>query len=120
MSMRPVVLIPGGVMPAEFAYADLRQVHGPGVDLLANDHVVYAGEVPPAGYSLDLEVDAVLHAADEFNWTWVALVIPVVLGLAAAVARPSRDHARLAAVLSGEAEEDRAAVSAEEPLAAAD
>ena len=47
-------------------------------------------------------------------------MIPVVLGLAAAVARPSRDHARLAAVLSGEAEEDRAAVSAAEPLAAAD
>lgn len=61
MSMRPVVLIPGGVMPAEFAFTDLRQVLSPGVDLLANDHVVYAGEVPPAGYSLDLEVDAVLR-----------------------------------------------------------
>ena len=65
-------------------------------------------------------LDAVLHAADEFQLDVGALVIPGVPGLAAAVARPSRDHPRLAAVLSGQAEEDRAAVSAEEPRAAAD
>lgn len=65
MSKRPVVLIPGGVLPAELAYADLRRALGADVDVIANDHAVYAAELPPADYTLDLEVEAVLRAADE-------------------------------------------------------
>lgn len=52
-------------MPAELAYADLRRALGADVDAIANDHAVYAGDVPPADYSLDLEVETVLRAADE-------------------------------------------------------
>lgn len=62
---RAVVLIPGGVMPADFAYADLRGALGADVDVIANDHAVYAGDVPPAHYSLDLEAAAIMRAADE-------------------------------------------------------
>jgi pimeloyl-ACP methyl ester carboxylesterase len=59
-----VVLLPGGVLPAEPAYAALLRALGEHVDPVAKDLEVYAGNQPPADYSLDTEVDGVLREAD--------------------------------------------------------
>ena len=58
-----IVLLPGGVLPAEPAYAALLEVLGDRVDALTKDLEVYAGEQPPTDYSLDLEVEGVLREA---------------------------------------------------------
>jgi pimeloyl-ACP methyl ester carboxylesterase len=59
-----VILLPGGVLPAEPAYRDLlRELDGE-VDSRPKDLEVYAGDAPPAGYSLDLEADGIERLAD--------------------------------------------------------
>jgi pimeloyl-ACP methyl ester carboxylesterase len=60
----PVVLLPGGVLPAEPAYAALLQILGDQVDAAAKDLEVYAGDQPPADYDLGVEVDGILREAD--------------------------------------------------------
>ena len=60
----PVVLLPGGVLPAEPAYAALLQVLGARVDAVAKDLEVYAGERPPTDYDLGMEVAGILREAD--------------------------------------------------------
>ena len=59
-----VVLLPGGVVPAEQAYAALLAALEDSVDAAAKDLEVYGGEEPPASYSLDTEVDGVIREAD--------------------------------------------------------
>jgi pimeloyl-ACP methyl ester carboxylesterase len=59
-----VVLLPGGVVPAEPAYAELLQVLGGRVDAVAKDLEVYSGDRPPPDFSLDTEVEGVVRAAD--------------------------------------------------------
>lgn len=59
-----VVLLPGGVLPAEPAYAGLLQVLGDRVDALAKDLDVYASNEPPPAFGLDTEVEGLLRAAD--------------------------------------------------------
>jgi pimeloyl-ACP methyl ester carboxylesterase len=59
-----VVLLPGGVLPAEPAYAALLQVLGERVDAVAKDLEVYAEDEPPADFGLDTEVAGVLREAD--------------------------------------------------------
>ena len=59
-----VVLLPGGVLPTEPAYAALLQVLGEPVDALAKDLEVYSGDQPPADFGLGIEVDGVLREAD--------------------------------------------------------
>ena len=59
-----VVLLPGGVVPAEPAYAALLGVLGDRVDAVAKDLEVYSGEQPPPDYSLDFEVEGILREAD--------------------------------------------------------
>ncbi len=59
-----VVLLPGIVLPAEPAYAALRQALGDHVDAVAKDLEVYAADQPPPGYGLDVEVQGVLREAD--------------------------------------------------------
>ena len=68
------VLLPGGVLPAEPAYAALLQVLGDRVDAVAKDLEVYAGEQPPPGFSLDTEVDGVLREADAHGFERFHLV----------------------------------------------
>jgi pimeloyl-ACP methyl ester carboxylesterase len=58
-----VVLLPGGVLPAEPAYAALLAALGDSVDALAKDLEVYGGDQPPPGYSLDTEVEGIVRAA---------------------------------------------------------
>ena len=63
-----VVMLPGSVLPAEPAYRDLVAALGPDVSVVAKDLEVYAGDRPPADYSLDTEVAGVLREADARGW----------------------------------------------------
>ena len=59
-----VMLLPGGVLPAEPAYAALLQVLGQRVIAVAKDLEVYSGEQPPPDFSLATEVEGILREAD--------------------------------------------------------
>lgn len=74
MAPFPIVLLPGSVLPAEPAYGALIAALGSDVDAVAKDLEVYATAEPPAGYSLDLEVDGVLREANERGWERLHLV----------------------------------------------
>ena len=51
------ILLPGGILPAEPAYAGLLQAFDRDIDARIKDLEVYAGpDVPPAGYGLETEV----------------------------------------------------------------
>src|SRR5258707_12068566 len=63
-SRHPVVLLPGGVLPAQPAYAALLQVLGERVEAVAKDLEVYSGDRPPPDYGLDVEVKGILREAD--------------------------------------------------------
>jgi pimeloyl-ACP methyl ester carboxylesterase len=69
-----VVLLPGIVMPAADAFADLLAELGSEVDAVAKELEVYATDAPLPGYSLDLEVAGILAAADERGWDGFHLV----------------------------------------------
>jgi pimeloyl-ACP methyl ester carboxylesterase len=60
-----VILLPGGVMPADLAYGSLLEALSDDVEAIAKDLEVYAGPEPPPGYTLDHEVDGVLRTAAE-------------------------------------------------------
>lgn len=63
--MKPsVIALPGGVNPAALRYAPLLSALGGEVDLHLKDLEVYAGEEPPAGYSIAAEVEALARFAD--------------------------------------------------------
>jgi pimeloyl-ACP methyl ester carboxylesterase len=67
-----VIALPGGVMPAAMRYAPLASALGGEAEVHFKDLEVYAGEEPPAGYSIDLEVEALAGFAnslglDRFN-----------------------------------------------------
>ena len=59
-----VILLPGGVMPAELAYAALLAQLGPAVDARPKELEVYAADVPPTDYSLATEVAGIERVAD--------------------------------------------------------
>ena len=69
-----VVLLPGGLLPADLAYAALLQVLGERVDAVAKDLEVYAGEHPPPDFSLGTEVDGILRTAAEHGFDRFHLV----------------------------------------------
>ena len=60
-----VMLLPGGVMPADLAYGSLIEALGDDVDAVAKDLEIYAGPEPPVGYTLDHEIAGVLRTAGE-------------------------------------------------------
>ena len=70
----PVVFLPGGVLPAEPAYAALLQVLGERVDAVAKDLEVYATERPPADYDLGKEAAGILREADAHRFERFHLV----------------------------------------------
>ena len=70
----PVILLPGGVMPAAPAYADLVRALGPGVDARPKELELYAGEEPPAGWNLGTEVEGIERFADETGFKRFHLV----------------------------------------------
>ena len=59
-----VVLLPGGVLPADLAYGVLREALGDEVAAVAKELEVYAGDEPPPDYTLEVEVDGVLRTAE--------------------------------------------------------
>src|SRR5260370_42644434 len=61
---RAVIMLPGGVLPAEIAYKDLIQLLGPQPNVVAKELEIYCTPDPPAGYGLNLEVAGILRAAD--------------------------------------------------------
>ena len=69
-----VILLPGGVLPASLAYPALIEALGPGVNAVAKELEVYSDETPPAGYSLDNEVDGVVRTADQAGFERFHLV----------------------------------------------
>jgi pimeloyl-ACP methyl ester carboxylesterase len=68
------ILLPGGVMPAELAYASLIEELGEDVDAIAKDLEVYAGAEPPVGYTLDHEIAGVLRTAGDAGFDRFHLV----------------------------------------------
>ena len=62
-----VIALPGGIMPAALRYGQLASSLGNEVKLHFKDLEVYARELPPAGYSVAMEVDAVTRFADSLG-----------------------------------------------------
>jgi pimeloyl-ACP methyl ester carboxylesterase len=69
-----VILLPGGVMPADVAYGALLESLGDDVEAIAKDLEVYAGREPPPDYTLDLEVAGVLSTARDAGFDGFHLV----------------------------------------------
>lgn len=69
-----VLLLPGSVLPADLAYDALLAALGKTVSGMAKDLELYTADEPPAGYSLDTEVDGVLREADARGWDRFHLV----------------------------------------------
>jgi pimeloyl-ACP methyl ester carboxylesterase len=63
-STYPVVFLPGGVLPAEPAYAALLRALGNRVDAVTKDLEVYSDDQPPTDYGLHMEVAGILREAD--------------------------------------------------------
>lgn len=59
-----VIMLPGGVLPAELAYAALLEALGDAVEPVAKDLEVYADAEPPAGYTFAVEVEGILRTAE--------------------------------------------------------
>ena len=71
----PVILLPGGILPAQPAYEALLGELGDEVDARAKDLEMYAGTtVPPAGYSLETEVEGILRTAADAGFETFHLV----------------------------------------------
>ena len=51
------ILLPGGVLPAEFAYPPLLDALGDDVDGRAKELEMYAADAPPTNYTLQTEID---------------------------------------------------------------
>jgi pimeloyl-ACP methyl ester carboxylesterase len=62
------LLLPGAILPAELAYEALVEALGNDVVAVAKDLELYAGDEPPADYTLDAEVGGVMLEADAHRW----------------------------------------------------
>ncbi len=71
---RRVIMLPGGILPAELAYRDLIQQLGPEATVVAKELEIYATPAPPEDFSLDLEVSGILEAADRAGFDRFHLV----------------------------------------------
>jgi pimeloyl-ACP methyl ester carboxylesterase len=69
-----VVLLPGGILPADLAYGALIDALGDEVEAVAKDLELYTGDEPPVDYSLDDEVTGVVREADARGWERFHLV----------------------------------------------
>jgi pimeloyl-ACP methyl ester carboxylesterase len=59
-----VILLPGGVLPAELAYGALLEALGDAVEPVAKELEVYADAEPPPSYTLAVEVEGILRTAE--------------------------------------------------------
>jgi pimeloyl-ACP methyl ester carboxylesterase len=69
-----VILLPGGVMPAQLAYADLIEALGSDIEAVAKELEMYSGPDPPPGYTLETEVDGILRTAGQAGFDRFHLV----------------------------------------------
>ena len=67
MTRLHVVCLPGGVAPAAQRYAPLKAMVGDDAELHLKDLEVYRDPTPSAGYSVDLELDAIDAFADSMG-----------------------------------------------------
>ncbi len=67
-SKHRVMFLPGGIAPAPVRYSALIPELGDDIEPLLKDLEVYADEAPPAGYSIEQEIDGVVRAATEAGW----------------------------------------------------
>jgi pimeloyl-ACP methyl ester carboxylesterase len=67
--MHQAILLPGAVLPKDLAYGALVQALGDHVRAVPKDLELYAGDAPPAGYGLELEIEAVLREAEASGFT---------------------------------------------------
>jgi pimeloyl-ACP methyl ester carboxylesterase len=75
MGARPqAILLPGAVLPADLAYGALLEALGDEAEAVAKELEVYAGEVPPPNYALDVEVQGILRAAEASGFARFHLV----------------------------------------------
>jgi pimeloyl-ACP methyl ester carboxylesterase len=58
------ILLPGIVLPAQFAYPALIEALGDGVEASAKELEVYSGEHPPRNYGLETEIEGILRQAE--------------------------------------------------------
>jgi pimeloyl-ACP methyl ester carboxylesterase len=92
--MHRVILLPGGILPADLAYGALIEALDKEIEAVARDLEVYAGDEPPVDYSLDTEVAGALRDADARGWERFHLV-GYSAGGAAALAAVARHPDRL-------------------------
>ncbi len=71
---RPVVFLPGSILPAAIQYAPLLGVLGKDILPLLKDLEVYAGEQPAPDYSLRQEVEGLRRSADAAGFEQFDLV----------------------------------------------
>ncbi len=67
-------MLPGGVLPASLAYEALQKELGGGVHAVAKELEIYEDDLPPAGFTLDLEVAGILRCAEEVGFERFHLV----------------------------------------------
>ncbi|MGI9019274.1 MAG: alpha/beta fold hydrolase [Solirubrobacterales bacterium] len=59
-----MILLPGGVLPADLAYAALLEALGDEVDAVTKELEVYAGDELPPNYTLEVETEGILGSAE--------------------------------------------------------
>jgi len=69
-----VIMLPGGVLPASLAYEALSKELGDQVHAVAKELEVYRADLPPAGFTLDVEVAGILRCAEEVGFDRFHLV----------------------------------------------
>jgi pimeloyl-ACP methyl ester carboxylesterase len=89
-----VILLPGGILPADLAYGALIEALGNEFEAVAKDLELYADDEPPVDYGLDDEVAGVLREGDARGWERFHLV-GYSGGGAAALAAAARHPDRL-------------------------
>ena len=62
--LAPIVLVPGGIMPAGMSYGPLLNVIKGEVRAVAKELEVYGSAAPPSDYGLEMEVEGIKRAAD--------------------------------------------------------
>lgn len=90
---RRVIFLPGGVMPASMAYAPVVDGLASQAECVLKEPEIFAREAPSKDYSLDLEVDGLLSAADEAGFERFDLYgysLGGAIALAATAAHPHR------------------------------
>jgi pimeloyl-ACP methyl ester carboxylesterase len=67
-------MLPGAVLPASLAYEALQEALGDGVNAVAKELEVYAGDRPPPDFTLDLEAAGIVRCAEEVGFDRFHLV----------------------------------------------